>query len=633
MVSCPRLVVFALGNPDDAMRLPALVCLILLMIALPTQAQEVVRDGKTATAGSEETFLFNVAKTAGAEVPCTNGVAAGFPCDNIDLLAHMPVGALGAFGGNRLNDIWGWTDPATGREYALVGRTDGVAFVDVTDPEVPAYLGDLPLHVNGRPSTWRDIKTYQNHAYIVADGAGSHGMQVFDLTQLRGVTAPTRFTATVHYDQIGSAHNIVINETTGFAYAVGTSSGRTCSGGLHMIDIRQPDQPQFVGCFADPGTARGYSHDAQCVIYNGPDTDHQGKEICIGSNEDAISIADVTDKDQPESIAVATYPNAGYVHQGWLSEDHRYFFLDDEFDESRLSSGTRTIIWDLEDLDDPQVLSIRTSRITSIDHNQYTMGDRLYQANYTSGLRVLNIINPADPVEIGYFDTYPQDDAARYSGAWSVYPFFESGTLIVSSIREGLFVLRLGATAFATSLSRVDVQPQGNGLELVWDMDAERANTGFAIEVSRVNEDVFEEVAFVPSLGDTDAPRSYRYDLPDLPPGAYLVRLKLMSASGSTRLSDAVEIFVVPDTHVLDSYPNPFADQLRIDLLLKQSQQVQIAVYNVLGRHIAMVHDGLLEHDTRHQFSLEAANLPAGTYFVRIEGERFAETRELTLVR
>ncbi len=42
------------------------------------------------------------------------------------------------------NDIWGWADPMTGREYALMGMTDGTAFVDVTDPDNPAVLGKLP---------------------------------------------------------------------------------------------------------------------------------------------------------------------------------------------------------------------------------------------------------------------------------------------------------------------------------------------------------------------------------------------------------------------------------------------------------------------------------------------------------
>jgi choice-of-anchor B domain-containing protein len=127
----------------------------------------------------------------------------------------------------------------------------------------------------------------------------------------------------VLYRRVNSVHNIVINEESGFAYAVGASSGgETCGGGLHMIDIREPKNPQFAGCFSDPQTGRastGYSHDAQCVMYRGPDERYSGREICLGANETALSIADVTDKANPQALSRASYPNVAYSHQGWLT--------------------------------------------------------------------------------------------------------------------------------------------------------------------------------------------------------------------------------------------------------------------------------------------------------------------------
>ena len=137
----------------------------------------------------------------------------------------MPLADIG--GGNG-NDIWGWTDSQTNKEYAIMGRTTGTAFVDISDPENPVYLGNLPTHTAN--SSWRDIKVYNNHAFIVSEASG-HGMQIFDLSQLGTVgSPPVTFSNTAHYSDFGNAHNIVINEDSGFAYAVGTS---TCSGGLH----------------------------------------------------------------------------------------------------------------------------------------------------------------------------------------------------------------------------------------------------------------------------------------------------------------------------------------------------------------------------------------------------------------
>jgi len=386
------------------------------------------------------------AAITGAEVQCSEGEAHGWPCDNIDLVAFLPIHSMGGVRGSMANDIWGWTDPGTGHEYALVGRSDGTAFVDVTIPERPVYVGNLPMTAGSRANVWRDIKVYKDHAYVVADGAGEHGMQVFDLSQLRAVeNMPVTFEETALYRNIHSAHNIVINEATGFAFAVGASGGgETCGGGLHMIDIRDPAAPVFAGCFADTSTGRrktGYSHDAQCVIYHGPDTQHQGREICIGSNETALSISDVTDKGSPVAISVAVYPKVAYAHQGWLSEDHMYFYMNDEGDEPQeLVDGTRTLIWDVTDLDDPILVHEYIAETTTTDHNLYIKGNLMYQANYGSGLRILDITTPDDPVEIGFFDTTPNEGGG--GGAWSTYPYFESGVIVVTSMGEGLFVLK-----------------------------------------------------------------------------------------------------------------------------------------------------------------------------------------------
>jgi choice-of-anchor B domain-containing protein len=391
-----------------------------------------------------------IAAMTGTPRTCDSGKVGQFACSQVDLVSFLPVSAVGGGRGVRLAGIWGWTDPETGKEYALLGRMDGTSFVDISDPANPVYLGDLPKTEGSQGAIWREIKVYENHAFIVADGAGAHGMQVFDLTRLRDVeNAPVTFTTDAHYTRIQSAHNIVINEGSGFAYATGSNGGTdTCGGGLHMIDIRDPRNPTFVGCFSDPTTGRqktGYSHDALCVNYRGPDEDYQGREICFGSNETALSIADVTDKQNPIAVAMAEYPNVGYTHQGWLTEDQRYLYVDDELDElNGLVENTRTLVWDVSDLDDPVLAKeFFNPNTTAIDHNLYVKGDKMYQSNYVAGLRVLDIQEPTEPREVGFFDTVPfGDDGPRFDGSWSNYPFFESGIIAVTSMSEGLFLLR-----------------------------------------------------------------------------------------------------------------------------------------------------------------------------------------------
>ena len=378
---------------------------------------------------------------------CSDGTAGDFACNGVNLMSRLTLLDIGNSGGNA-NDLWGWTDPQTGIEWALVGHSRGTSFVSLEDPERPVHAAIVRLTEGATPSLWRDIKVYRDHAFIVADLAGEHGMQVFDLTQLRSVSNPPQtFPATAIYDRIHSAHNIVINTETGFAFSVGGNGGpESCGGGLHMIDIRTPTDPQFAGCFADKSTGNrktGYTHDAICVVYRGPDTEHQGKEVCFGSNETALSIADVSDKANPAALASVSYPDLGYTHQGWLDEAHEYLYMNDEFDEYN-RGRTRTLVWDVKDLDDPIVAREFDHNTSVSDHNLYVVGNLMYQSNYAAGLRILDISNRENPAEVAFFNTEPgaPDDPGLW-GSWSNYPFFASGVIPVSSMGGGvLFVKR-----------------------------------------------------------------------------------------------------------------------------------------------------------------------------------------------
>lgn len=389
---------------------------------------------------------------AAQTVPCVGGQADGFPCDRIDLVGRTTLRGLTPRrepDGNSerwaVNDIWGWTDPQTGVEYALVGRHDGLAIVDLSTPTEPrpiAFMGSPTSH-----SVWRDMKVYADHAYVVAEITG-HGVQVLDLTRLRGLTEFTELDADARYQEVSAVHNIAINEETGFAYAVGNNSGgETCGGGLHMIDLSSPKNPSFAGCHAEEGTGRrgaGYTHDVHCVVYRGPDAEHAGREICVGSNETAIAVSDVTDKTKPTTLSTASYADYGYVHQGWFSEDHRYFYQNDEMDElNNRVPRTRMLVWDVTDLDDPVLAKEHLGPSEAVDHNLYVHEGLIYHSNYTFGVRILEISDPTNPVERGYFDTVPDRDDKSFDGSWSTYPWFESGIFVATSWDEGLFVLRL----------------------------------------------------------------------------------------------------------------------------------------------------------------------------------------------
>jgi choice-of-anchor B domain-containing protein len=384
-----------------------------------------------------------------AQTPCENGMAGDYPCNGYDLQSFISLAELDT---DRGNDSWGWTDPDNGDEYAIMGVKNGTVFIDISDPINPIYLGKLPTHTDN--STWRDIKVYQNYAFIVSE-ASNHGMQVFDLTRLRNVSnAPETFTEDAHYDGFGSSHNLVINEETGYAYSVGDN---TYSGGAHFIDISDPLNPIAAGGYSDDG----YTHDAQVVIYNGPDIDYTGREIYIGSNEDKVVIVDLTDKNNPQHISSVTYSNFSYTHQGWITEDFKYYILGDESDEINFGFNTKTIVLDLTDLDNPIHSFDYSGPTLATDHNGYVNGNLFYLANNAAGLRVIDIsdISNGEMTEIGFFDSHPLNDFAGYEGIWSNYPYFESGNIVISD-REGFLVVKSSTLAIEdNSISNFNIYP------------------------------------------------------------------------------------------------------------------------------------------------------------------------------
>jgi choice-of-anchor B domain-containing protein len=370
------------------------------------------------------------------KILCENNFAGIYPCKGYDLLSHIPLNYFNSLEGN---DSWGWTDSLNGNEYVLMGLDDGTAFVNITDPERPIYIGKLPTVTV--KSSWRDIKVFQNHAFIVSEAQG-HGLQVFDLTKLRTVLIDQVFNHDAHLKDFGKAHNIAINEESGFAYVIGSE---LYEGGAVFIDINSPKNPLIVGGYP----LSSYIHDAQIINYSGPDLNFKGKEILFGSNSlggenNQIVIVDVTEKNNPKLISSVTYTNSGYSHQGWISEDHKYFFLGDELDELIMGNRTRTRVFDFTNLREPLIHHNYYGPTSAIDHNIYIKESLLIISNYTAGMRVVEVqdIEDKQMSEVGFFDTYPSNDSTDYYGAWNAYPFFSSGVIAISDINSGLFIVK-----------------------------------------------------------------------------------------------------------------------------------------------------------------------------------------------
>jgi choice-of-anchor B domain-containing protein len=427
----------------------ALATTAALLAGTQTATGHPTHDGTGKEAGfdlvREEVSPGGVPQERMSRIRCEDGQAGIFPCHKIHLASFMPLSELDSIWAN---DVWGWTDPQTGRDYALVKKFEGTAFVDITNAYDPVYLGTLPTEVPGGDTggIWGDLKVYDNHAFIVTESDG-HGMQVFDLTRLRGVTEERVWTPDNTVKSFGHAHNIAMNEDTATAYVVGAVRGVTApgcedvAGGPIAFDVSDPANPEPAGCYGGDG----YTHDIQCVDYHGPDTDYTGREICVAANEDTVTVLDATDKTNVQMLARAPYDTSAYTHQGWFTENQAYFLLGDEIDElAGTVESTTTYVWDLRDLDNPVLKGADANGNGAIDHNIFIKDGLAYQSNYTSGLRVNDTfrVDQGRLTERGFFDVYPADDHTGFAGTWGNYPYFDSGTVAVTGIEEGLFILK-----------------------------------------------------------------------------------------------------------------------------------------------------------------------------------------------
>ena len=369
---------------------------------------------------------------AGALLPGggTNGTATqaagNFASQSVRLRSWLTLADLGAAGFNG-NDCWGYVSPS-GREYAIMCTTTDTVFVEITNPDLPVRIANI----DGPNSTWRDPKVYQNRCYVVSEGGS--GIQVINLANIdSGVVT---LEATITTGGSTATHNVAIDETSGFLYRCGGGNNL----GLRIYSLANPSNPTFVGQWVDR-----YVHDVQVVTYtSGP---YAGRQIAFccsgfknGGTDTGFTVIDVTNKSNLVVLAQLPYPSRAYSHQGWLSEDRTRFYLGDELDEDG-SFGTRTHVFNVADLSAVSYVGAFEGSESAIGHNMYSKDGILYQANYTSGLRLFDIAaNPNNPPEIGFFDT-SSSTAASFNGMWSCFPYFPSGTVIGSDIEGGLFVL------------------------------------------------------------------------------------------------------------------------------------------------------------------------------------------------
>jgi choice-of-anchor B domain-containing protein len=386
---------------------------------------------------------------------CIDGNAAGFACQNISLLAHMPRSQFPS-SPSSANDIWGHFDLNTGKEYAIIGLNNGISVVDVSEPETPLIIGTI----NGQSTSWRDIKVLQYfdvdgnrwraYAYATADNV-SEGVTIIDLSGL-----PDSIALVQKQTIDASAHNVYIsNVDYGLNIALPnaepllhiTGSNRS-NGSFRSYSLLNPEslslRYQPVVSFSTD-----YTHDASSLLIDDSRAQNEcvnatvaGCNVLLDFNESTMRLWDHSKQDEVVALSDTGYPMAEYTHSGWWTEDKQYVLVHDELDERSYGINTTINIFDISSLKHPVLVGTWRGPTLAIDHNGFVRGNHYFMSNYERGLTVLDISQAASPQQIGFFDTYPVSNNATFNGAWGVYPFLPSGNILVSDINSGLFVLR-----------------------------------------------------------------------------------------------------------------------------------------------------------------------------------------------
>jgi len=308
------------------------------------------------------------------------------------------------FPNQNLANIWGYS--SGGNEYALVGAENGLIIVDVTNPDNPVEIVQIP----GPSSSWREIKTYQHYAYVVTE-ADTIGIQVVNLNNL---PSPNLTYHNVNPGGIRKAHALHVDETKGYLYVHGSNmnGGKTAVFNLN----NNPYSPSYVNFV----NFIGYVHDGYAdndMFY--PAHVYAGK----------FAIVNMANKNNPVLLGSQNTPG-NFTHNTWKSGNA--LFTTDEVSNSYLTSYDVSDPTDIRELDRIRI----TPGSGSIVHNTHVMDDYAVTSWYKDGFSIIDVARPANIVETGRYDTYPNGAGYGFEGCWGVYPYFPSGNIVASNIRE-----------------------------------------------------------------------------------------------------------------------------------------------------------------------------------------------------
>lgn len=531
---------------------------------------------------------------------------------NMTLLGQWDNNSLPVHSGIVYNDCWGYA--SGGREYALLGSAQRIHFLDITDP---AAIEEINSFTGGANSIWRDMKTYGNYAYSVAD-QGNEGLMIFDLSNLPASVSKANQLTT----WFTRSHNIFIDEAGGRLYAVGINNGSGYD--MAVLDLTlNPSAPSLIAFVNLPG---GYVHDVYVrnhIAY------------CSHGNN-GLYIYDLTTLTNPATPtplkSITDYPDKGYNHSSWLTDDGQYLVFADE-----VPTGLGLKIADI--VSDPLEITVtdvfRSQLLApaftnSVPHNPFILGNLVYVSYYEDGIQVFDLSNPLEVTRVGYYDTYTaHTNYGNYDGAWGVYPFLPSGNIIGSDILNGLFVLQYNAL-LPVEWGDFRAIAETAGIRLDWTVLLEKNNAGFTVERSTDGRN-FQPIKLVNSKGDTEMKRNYQTWDPAPVAGWNYYRLKQTDLDGQYAYSEVTAAFSeaagAPRWQI---FPTLLTPGNPISIAGESNETLYLEWFDQQGK---MLERWLFEAGFRREV-LWPSIPSSGLYMLRVrDGDRVVSTQRIAVVK